>query len=173
MKKRNFTYQLVVMAFLISLEIILTRFLSINMPIVRIGFGFLPVAVTAIMFGPLWSAACYAVGDVLGMLIFPSGAYFPGFTLSAFITGAIYGLIFYRKDVTFKRAFVAAALILVSITLGLNTYWLHIIMGKGFWAILPTRILNGVIMLVVQTVTIPVVWNKVISRLPHMKENTL
>ena len=70
MKKANLTYQLIVMAFLIALEIVFTRFLSIQLPIARIGFGFLPVAVTAIMFGPIKAGICYAIGDVLGMLIF-------------------------------------------------------------------------------------------------------
>ena len=37
-----------VLAFLIALEIILTRFCSIQTPIVRIGFGFLPVAMMGI-----------------------------------------------------------------------------------------------------------------------------
>ena len=104
-KKHNFTYQLVVMAFLVALEIIFTRFLSINLPIARIGFGFLPVAITAIMFGPIWAALCYTVGDLLGMMIFPTGQFFPGFTLSAFITGLLYGILLYKKDITIKRAF--------------------------------------------------------------------
>lgn len=168
-KKQNFTYQLVVMAFLIALEIIFTRFLSINLPIVRIGFGFLPVAITAIMFGPIWSGLCYVVGDLLGMMIFPSGMYFPGFTLSAFITGILYGIVLYKHEVTFKRSFISALLVLVCITLFLNTYWLHMMMGKGFWAILPTRLAEAVFMLAVQTVTIPFVWNKVFSKLPYIR----
>ena len=67
---------LVTMALLIALEVVLTRFLSINLPIVRIGFGFLPVAIAAILFGPLWAGIGYAVGDLIGMLIWPTGAYF-------------------------------------------------------------------------------------------------
>ena len=44
MEKKSATSRLVIMAFLIAMEIILTRFCSINTPILRIGFGFLPVA---------------------------------------------------------------------------------------------------------------------------------
>ena len=67
------TRRLVTIAFFIALEVVLTRFLSINTDFLRIGFGFLPVACVGILFGPLWAGAAYAVGDVLGMLIFPSG----------------------------------------------------------------------------------------------------
>lgn len=164
-KKRVDTSQLVVMAFLIALEIILTRFLSIQLPIARIGFGFLPVAITAIMFGPFWAAACYAVGDVLGMLIFPTNQYFIGFTLSAILTGILYGLILHNKKIDYKRSFIAAFIVLGLITLVLNTFWLHILMGKGFWAIMPTRIAEALLMLIVQTITIPFMWNKVFVKL--------
>lgn len=175
-KKHNFTYQLVVMAFLVALEIILTRFLSIQLPIARIGFGFLPVAITGIMYGPLWAAICYTVGDILGMMIFPTAGYFVGFTVSAFVTGLLYGFILYRKEITYRRAFTAAFVVLTCVTLVMNTWWLHMMMGKGFMAILPTRIAEAVLMLAVQTLTIPFVWNRIFSRIPahivdrHTKE---
>lgn len=162
-KTNSLTYRLVVMSFLIALEIILTRFLSINLPIVRIGFGFLPVALSGILFGPLWSGLGYVVGDILGMLIFPSGAYFPGFTLSAFLTGVIYGFFFYKKEITFKRAFFASATVLTLITVCLNTVWLSILLGKGVYALLPPRLIEACIMVFVQTITIPLVSNRILK----------
>lgn len=162
-KKNNLTYQLVVMSFLIALEIILTRFLSINLPIVRIGFGFLPVALSGILFGPLWAGFGYVVGDILGMLIFPSGAYFPGFTLSAFLTGILYGLFFYNKEITFKRSFAASLTVLTLITVCLNTLWLSIMLGKGVYALLPPRLIEACFMVVVQTITIPIVSNRILQ----------
>ena len=74
------------LALLVALDIILTRFLSINTQFLRISLGMIPVAIAGIAFGPVWGGLCGAVGDVLGMLIFPSGAYFPGFTLTAALT---------------------------------------------------------------------------------------
>ena len=80
------------LALLIALDIILTRFLSINTQFLRISLGMIPVALAGVIFGPVWGGVCGAAGDLLGMLIFPSGAYFPGFTLTAALTGIIYGL---------------------------------------------------------------------------------
>jgi ECF transporter S component (folate family) len=151
------------MSFLIALEIILTRFLSINLPIVRIGFGFLPVAMSGMLFGPVWAGLGYVVGDILGMLIFPSGAYFPGFTLSAFLTGTLYGIFFYNKEITLKRSFVASITVLTLITVCLNTVWLSIMMGKGVYALLPPRIVEACFMVIVQTVTIPLVGNRIVK----------
>lgn len=162
-QKNSLSYQLVVMSFLIALEIILTRFLSINLPIARIGFGFLPVALSAAMFGPVWAGIGYAIGDILGMLIFPSGAFFPGFTLSAFLTGTLYGIFLYNKEITYKRSLAASFCVLFLITVCLNTFWLHIMLGKGIYALIVPRLLEAALMLIVQTVTIPLVLNRIVK----------
>ena len=106
--KNNSVKKLVEISLLIALEVILTRFCSINTATLRIGFGFLPIAIIAMMYGPLSAGVAYALGDLLGMMIFPNGSYFPGFTLTAFLTGVIYGLVLYRKPKTWPRIILAA-----------------------------------------------------------------
>ena len=70
MQKNNKTVKLVTIAFFIAMEIILTRYLSVDVAgIARIGFGFLPVAMIAIIYGPWWAGGAYALGDVLGMVV--------------------------------------------------------------------------------------------------------
>ena len=166
MEKKSATSRLVIMAFLIAMEIILTRFCSINTPILRIGFGFLPVAMMGIMFGPVWAAAGYAIGDLLGMRIFPSGAYFPGFTLTAFLTGLVFGLFLHNREITWKRVLPASLIIILGCNLILDTLWLSILMGDGFIALLPTRIFKCAVMLPIHLILIPLVWNRIVSRIP-------
>ena len=169
--QRNIVEKVVTLALLIALEIILTRFLSINTPIVRIGFGFLPVAVCGILYGPLWAGAAYACGDILGMLIFPSGQYFPGFTATAVVTGVIYGLYLYKKEVTWPRVILASMTVLIISTLCLNTLWLSILYGNAFLGMLPTRIMEAAILWPVQVVTIKLVNDRLITHLPQYKES--
>ena len=99
-RKRTNTEKLVITAILIALEIILTRFVGISTPMLRISFGFLPMVIVAMYYGPIWGGGAYALADVLGSLIFPTGAYFPGFTVSACLTGIIYGLFLHKRKVT-------------------------------------------------------------------------
>ncbi|MBC6695580.1 folate family ECF transporter S component [Terrisporobacter mayombei] len=157
--------KLIQISLLIAIEVILTRFCSIQTPIVRIGFGFLPIAMIAMMYGPLSAGISYVVGDILGMLLFPSGAYFPGFTLTAFLTGLTYGVFLYNKPATWSRIIGAAMTVCLIINLGLDTYWLSIIMGKGYLALLPTRIIKTVIMIPVQTLIIGIIWKKVVVKI--------
>jgi len=165
-KKNSNTLRLVVMAFMIAISVVLTRFCSINTPILRIGFGFLPCALMGIMYGPLWAGAGYAIADILGMVIFPNGAYFPGFTLTAFLTGLVYGFFYRKGEVTLKTSIVPNLIVSFGLNLILDTIWLMILMGQGFWALLPTRIVKCIVMFVIQTALIPLVWNKIMLRTP-------
>ena len=92
MKGKTFnTRTLVTMGLLLALEIVLSRFLSINAWNIKIGFNFVPVAVAALLYGPLGGAIVAAMGDFLGAILFPIGPYFPGFTFTAFLTGGTCG----------------------------------------------------------------------------------
>ena len=84
---------------LVALEIVLARFCSIQAWNLRIGFSFLPIAMASIRFGPIPAAMAASAADILGAVLFPTtGAYFPGFTLTAFLTGVIFGLCLYRRQ---------------------------------------------------------------------------
>ena len=165
MQKKNRLAMVITMALLIAIEVVLTRFLSFNTQFLRIGFGFLPVAVMGMMYGPVWAGIGYAIGDVLGMLIFPSGPYFPGFTLSAFLTGLVYGLLLYKKEVTWQRTLIASMIISVVINLGLDTLWLSILYGKGYIPILVGRLVKFPLAVAIQTVLIPLVYKLVVKRI--------
>lgn len=155
------TQVLIFIGLLISIKIVLTQFLSIQTPIIRIGFGFIPIALSAIMFGPIWGGITAMLADIIGMLIFPQGAYFPGFTLSAFLGGLIYGLLLYKKPKTILRISIAVFIISLFVDLGLNTLWLSMITGKAAMALLMPRIIKTAIMLPIQIFSIHIFWQYV------------
>ena len=126
MNVKKTTVRLTVMAMLIGLEIVLSRFLSIPTSITKIGFAFVPVAAAALLLGPLAAGAVGALGDLLGALLFPIGAYFPGFTLTAFLMGLCYGLFLY-KDAAFWRVIAAVGVHQFVLSMLLNSLWLWII----------------------------------------------
>ena len=164
MRNNSRLTKLVLMSLFIALEIILTRFCSINTPTLRIGFGFLPIAMLGIMFGPIWAGAAYAIGDFLGMMIFPSGGYFPGFTITALLTGAVFGVMLHKKKITYVRVFFTSLIVCLILNLSLDTFWLYLMTGKGFLALLPARILKVAFAIPIQTILITVVWNKFLKK---------
>ena len=98
MKKKMNVQTLVTLSVLIAIEMILSRFLSISAWNIKIGFSFVPIAIAAIAYGPVEAGIVGGVGDLVGALLFPIGAYFPGFTLTAFLTGAVFGLFLHKRQ---------------------------------------------------------------------------
>ena len=93
LKKNNLIFNMSFSAMMIALGVILSRFVSLNTTYFRIGFGSLPVALTSILLGPIWGGLVGASYDLLASFIFPLGAYFPGYTIDAFLQGVIPSLV--------------------------------------------------------------------------------
>lgn len=163
------TKKLVFVALFIALQIVLTRFFSIQTPIVRIGFGFLPLAICAMMFGPWIGGIAAVIADIIGVVLFSSGAFFPGFTLTAFLTGVAYGLFLHNKPKTFIRITLAVLVVTLGMNLGLDTLWIKMITGNAYLVLLPTRVIKSLVMIPVQISLIQIMWRYVMSRINYVK----
>ena len=165
MKKKMDTKMLVTAAILIALQIILSRFLSINAWNLKIGFAFVAVFVAAYFYGPAFSTVVAVISDILGALLFPSGAFFPGFTLTALLTGLLYGCMLYKKQNLFR---IILTVLIDQLVLGfmLNTYWISILYGSTFMAVAATTVFQSVIMTPAEIVTISLLMKK----LPALKK---
>ncbi|MDP4152363.1 MAG: folate family ECF transporter S component [Bacillota bacterium] len=159
------TRSLVFGALFIALNVILTRFLSFENQFVRFSLGFLPVALYSMMFGAIPGAFAAAIGDLVGVFLFSKGAFFPGFTLSAFISGILYGLFLYKRKVTVLNVTLVTLIITLLIDLYLNTVWLTMLTGKAAAAFLGLRIVKIAIMFPIQVFLIYEMDKQVLQKL--------
>ena len=151
--------KIVISALLLAASIVINRFLSINTSILSIGFTFVPLMLAGIILGWKYSMIIAGLADLIGALLFPFGSFFIGYTVSAVLTGLVYGLCLYRKD-EFKvdkkfciRLIIAILIVTIFINGGLNTLWLLLTSKKATIAILPTRIVKQLIMIPVMFIT--------------------
>lgn len=149
--KKSTTQKIVMMAIFIAMQVVLSRFLSINLQYLKIGFSFIPLMFASYLYGPAGGVIVAVVSDLVGAIAFPSGQFFLGFTVTAALTGFIFGLAFYKNCTTAKIvAGVIANEVLCSLLL--NTLWLSIMYTSAFMALLATRIWQAVVMAVIQIV---------------------
>lgn len=160
---RTYTRQLVLMSLLVALEVICSRFLSIRTPIVTIGFGFVPLTIGAMLYGPLSAAIIAATADFIGAILVPIGPYYFGFTISAFLLGLIWGVFLHRKDLKIPHIIGASATTNILISALLNSYWLHQLGGTPIPVLFATRVPKSLLMIPVEVL---VIWfaNKVLKR---------
>ncbi len=148
-KTQKTTRSLVLLSVLAALQIILARFCSFNAWNVRIGLGFIPVALAGIFFGPLPAALVAAVSDFLGAILFPTGTYFPGFTLTAACTGLSFGFLLHNR-LQLPRILMAVGLNQLVMSLCMNTLWISVLYGSSFTGLLSTRVLQVIVIAPIQ-----------------------
>ncbi|MDR1362465.1 MAG: folate family ECF transporter S component [Spirochaetaceae bacterium] len=140
----------IALASLLLSALVLSRLISIQTELLRTGIGFMPIVLCGILLGPWWCAGIAALGDVVGMTLFPKGVFFPGFTLSTFLAGLIYGFFLYntKNNKQFLiHLIIASLLVTVFVNIGLNSLWLMITTKKASLAFIPARILANAIKL--------------------------
>lgn len=152
MKKPN-TRFMVTMGLLVALHVVLSRFCSINAWNLKIGFAFVPVFAAAFLYGPVPAGVVGAVGDLLGAVLFPIGPYFPGFTVTCFLTGIAFGLLLHKKQ-SLPRILIAVAISQLALGLLLNTLWISILYESPFGALLITRVVQCLILIPVECLVI-------------------
>ncbi|MBQ8954632.1 MAG: folate family ECF transporter S component [Clostridia bacterium] len=154
---------LVVAAMLLALQVVLGLVAAIPVgPSIRISFGYLALSAAGALLGPAVAPINGALADVIVFLIRPTGPYFPGFTVTGLVSGFIYGLMLYRRDVTLRRLLVTKLLIDLICNLLLNTIWIHMLYGKALFALLPSRALKNLIQYPVDVLLMYPVMKKVI-----------
>ena len=169
--KNDRIQKLVRIALLVAVEILLSRFLSISTPVVKIGFAFVPIALCGMLYGPLPTAAAAALADFLGAVLFPIGAYFPGFTLTAFLTGLVFGACLHRGRFERRRNIVLAVVLNCAVLgLLLNTLWISVLYGTPYPVLLPTRVLQYVILIPVQLSVLCVLGSRRLMHLVRPRE---
>lgn len=158
MMRKTFSVQnLTIFALLLALKIILSCITGISFGIIKISFAFIASALTGYLFGPYLAALAGGLTDIIGFFLFPSGMYFPGYTLTSVVTGLIYGFMLHHKKITFKRIFVTTIIQALICSLFLNTLWTSILLGKAFFAILPARLLKNLIIIPIESIMLYII----------------
>ena len=153
------TKKIILCALFIATTIVLGRILSIRTPIITIGFAFVPIMLSAIILGPKYSTFIATISDIIGALVFPTGSFFFGFTITAFLTGLTHGLLLYRKKFKIDKWFIIRLVISTVIVAGilngvLNTIWIIMITKGASKIIITTRVLKQLVMAPVMIITI-------------------
>jgi len=166
------TKKIIISALLLAMFILLDRQLSINTQILTINLSLVPIMLAALILGPYYATVIGALGDLIGSIFWPFGAYNVGFTISSALTGLIFGMFLYENPNKQKniedsainynknlfgfvvRAIISNILVTVFINILLNSLWLKIMYEKAYIYYLGQRVVTQVIMLPIYIILI-------------------
>lgn len=126
MQKNDYLRKMIFTAFLVAIEIILHRYAGIQMATYQISLAFVPIALSAMLFGPIWAAGTALIADFLGTMLNSTGAYNPMFSINAILYALIYAWFFYKNDKSIWRIVVCVLVQLILVTIPLTPLWLYI-----------------------------------------------
>lgn len=152
MNNKITTKDLVMMSLLVAITIILSRFLSISTPIIKIGFSFVPLTIAGIMYGPKYTMIIAVIADLVGVTLI-TGDFFPGFTVTTALVGLLYGKFLYNKPKSIKNIIICTIIVNL-VELVLNTCNIYLLSGYGFMATLPARALKATLMVPIKAFVI-------------------
>ena len=123
--------KLTALAMLVALNIIMAEVAKFPLvpKVLELSFGFVPVALAGMLFGPWTAMLVSGVADVIGAIL-AGVEFFPGYTLSAVLSGLFYGLTLHKQDVKIWRIALGQLLVSLIVYSGCNTLWAYL-MGYG------------------------------------------
>ena len=146
----KYLMEICLLAILCAMQIVFARFLVIPIGTsMRFSLSFIPVVIAARRYGIRGGVTVYGLGDLLGAIIFPTGGAFQvGFTVTAVVSGFIFGLFLgekspFRTKLNLHETVRIVASVLLSqvvCSLLLNSFWLSFYYGIPFAANIATRI---------------------------------
>ena len=127
-KKRLALVKLIFTALLVALNIIIERVPAIKSVNNHISLSVITLGFAAVFLGIGYTVVVAAMGDLLGALILPFGAYNPLFTLTNVIVGLIIGLALYKKASILNICWGVLATKIIGTVL-LNSLWIAIFLS--------------------------------------------
>ncbi|MCK8606513.1 folate family ECF transporter S component [Apilactobacillus ozensis] len=132
---------IVYIGMLMALSFIISKF-SINTQFISISPAFIITAIIGISYGPVWGASVAGISDILFTFI-NGQMYYPGFTISAILTGFLYGMFLYKnKNVKFLHVLICQLIIVICVYTILNTMWLTLFYNIPWKTIIVARIIK-------------------------------
>ena len=135
----------------------------------RIGISFLFTTVEAAIIGPVAAMLSGAVTDIVSFMIWPSGPFFFGYTLSSICGGLVYALFLYRRRITVLRLFGAKFVVNYAVNVLMGSVWSAMLYSKGYIYYAGKSLIKNTLMLPVEVILLTAVFNILLPVLTSRK----
>lgn len=171
------TKYLALMAIFIALRIVVSTMFIPVAENLRIGISFLVTSVEGAIIGPAAGLVSGALSDLIGFMLFPTGPFFIGYTITAMCGSLIWGLFLYERKITVLRLATAKFIINYFVNVLLGSTWSAILYSKGFVYYAANSLIKNTVLLPLEIILLVVVFSAVIPFLKKRKliiqENTV
>lgn len=140
-------------ALLLALDVILYK-IAIGPAYFQVTFGFLSMALMGYLYGPIWAGLLETLSNTLNFTIFGSGTFQVAFLITAFLGGFINGLFLYHKKINLLSVIAAQLLIMIPVSLFINSWLMSVLFGADFKVIFLGRVIRNMIQIPIQVTVV-------------------
>lgn len=131
-KPQKKTLLICVLSLLMAVSIAMQSFFIPVGENLRIYFGFLASFLAGMLGGPIFALGYGFAKDIVGYMLFPSGAFFFGYTVTSMLGVFFYAMFFYRQKVTLLKVALCKFSINLFINVILGSVWSAMLFSNGF-----------------------------------------
>jgi len=124
-KRRFTTREITLMGMFVALNVVMAEVLKIVIipNVLVLSLGFVPLALSGMLFGLVPTVTVAVVADIIGALLFSSGSFYFGYTLTAFMTGLFFSLFLHRKNLRIHHVILCQLAVSLICYAFLNSFW--------------------------------------------------
>ena len=165
------TKSICAIAMLLAITAVLAIFFTFRIgTFIKIPMKFISVFITGVFFGPWIGGFVGAAGDILNVLLMPSGPWIPLLTLGEFICGFIYGVFFYKAD-NDSSGYISKCIACTGIMFLIDMFYTTYVLASigyfpGFTIAFEARLVAGILKAIIQFAVLAV-FRKLLPRFRH------
>lgn len=164
------TKYLAIMAVFIALRVVVN---SMFIPVaenLRISVSFIVSAVEGAIIGPAAGLVSGLISDLLGVMLFPTGPFFIGYTITAMLAAMIWGLFLYDTKITVLKLAGAKFVINCFVNVLLGSLWSSMLYSKGYIFYATNSLIKNTVLLPIEIIILVAVFSVMI---PILKRRNL
>ena len=164
------TKYLAIMAVFIALRVVVN---SMFIPVaenLRISVSFIVSAVEGAIIGPAAGLVSGLISDLLGVMLFPTGPFFIGYTITAMLAAMIWGLFLYDQKITVLKLAGAKFVINYFVNVLLGSLWSSMLYSKGYIFYATNSLIKNSVLLPIEILILVAVFSVMI---PILKRRNL
>ena len=156
------TRTLVFAALFVVLEVIFSQYLGLTLPTMRFSFTFAVMAICGYFFGWKMGMMIAVIADLIGMVLYPKGPFFIGFTIASGLAGAFHGLLYQKEGKDLTRWIVIVTILNVGVThILVNSYSLTFITDLPIMTLMIPRLIKAVIELPLTIIVLMIIMKQI------------
>lgn len=152
-----------VSALLLAMDVMLYK-ISIGPAFAPVTFGFISMALMGYIYGPIWAGVLEMISNIICFTVFGSGTFQIAFLISAFLGGFINGVFLYHKKTNVVSVILTQLLIMIPISLYLNSWFMSMLFNTNFQVIFWNRLFRNLALIPIQIIIIMVLFTNLEKR---------